>query len=56
MLDDALSRLSPATAADVLAVAELPDDVRGYEEIKRANVARVRARAAELAQRLAARS
>jgi indolepyruvate ferredoxin oxidoreductase len=35
----------PETA---LAVAELPDMVRGYEDIKLANVERFRARAAEL--------
>ena len=38
----------PDTAAVVLQIVQLPDMVRGYEEIKLANVERMRARAAEL--------
>jgi indolepyruvate ferredoxin oxidoreductase len=44
----ALSRLDATTAATVLQVAELPELVRGYEDIKLAGVKRMRARAAEL--------
>jgi indolepyruvate ferredoxin oxidoreductase len=44
----ALEHLRPETHADVVAVCELPDVVRGYEAIKLANVARYRERRAEL--------
>jgi indolepyruvate ferredoxin oxidoreductase len=44
----ALSRLNASTAATVLEIAELPELVRGYEDIKLAGVKRMRARAAEL--------
>jgi indolepyruvate ferredoxin oxidoreductase len=44
LVETAVSR----DAATALAVAELPDMVRGYEDIKLANVERFRARAAEL--------
>jgi indolepyruvate ferredoxin oxidoreductase len=44
----ALERLTPATVDDVVAVAELPDVVRGYEEIKLRNVARFRERGSQL--------
>ena len=44
----AVARLEPMNAAVVMQVLELPDMVRGYEQIKLANVARMRARAAEL--------
>jgi len=54
MLDRALARLEPATAPTVLALAELPDVVRGYEDIKLGNVARFRADAEALLARLAA--
>ncbi|ADB54015.1 indolepyruvate ferredoxin oxidoreductase family protein [Conexibacter woesei] len=48
LVEDALARLSPATLPTAVAVAELPDLVRGYEQIKLDGVARFRARAAEL--------
>ena len=32
----------------IVKLAEVPDQIRGYESIKEANVERVRARAAEL--------
>jgi indolepyruvate ferredoxin oxidoreductase len=48
----ALSRLDPATAATVLEIAQLPELVRGYEEIKLAGVARMRTRATELIEAL----
>jgi indolepyruvate ferredoxin oxidoreductase len=44
----ALQRLDAGTAELVVAVAELPDLVRGYEQIKLAGVARMRRRAEEL--------
>lgn len=42
----ALEHLRPETAAQVVALAELPDVVRGYEDIKLAGVATYRERAA----------
>ncbi|HET9093474.1 MAG TPA: indolepyruvate ferredoxin oxidoreductase family protein [Solirubrobacteraceae bacterium] len=48
----ALDRLTPGTAATVLQILTLPDLVRGYEEIKLANVRRMRERAAELEAQL----
>ena len=53
LVEEALARLSPATLPTALAVAELPDLVRGYEQIKLDGVARFRARAAELRATLA---
>ena len=47
-----LEHLTQPTADTVLAVAELPDLVRGYEAIKERNVARFRARARELLEQL----
>ena len=44
-----MHRLTAANHAQIVAIAELPDMVRGYEEIKLANVAAYRA---ELAARL----
>jgi indolepyruvate ferredoxin oxidoreductase len=48
----ALDRLTPNTASVVLQIVQLPDMVRGYEEIKLANVERMRARSAELLEQL----
>jgi indolepyruvate ferredoxin oxidoreductase len=48
----AIDGLVPATAAVVLQIVQLPDMVRGYEEIKLANVERMRARAQELLAQL----
>ena len=48
MAGAALADLRPVTAAVVLQILQLPDMVRGYEEIKLANVERMRSRAAEL--------
>jgi indolepyruvate ferredoxin oxidoreductase len=50
----ALGHLSEDTVPVVAAIAALPDLVRGYESIKEANVARYRARLAELEDELAA--
>jgi indolepyruvate ferredoxin oxidoreductase len=52
----ALERLDADNVAAVVEVAELPDLVRGYEQIKLHNIARMRGRAAELAARLEARA
>ncbi|HST39872.1 MAG TPA: indolepyruvate ferredoxin oxidoreductase family protein, partial [Conexibacter sp.] len=48
LVDGALARLTPATLALALEAAELPELVRGYEEIKLRGVTRFRARAQEL--------
>ncbi|CAB4876439.1 unannotated protein [freshwater metagenome] len=48
----ALERLTPANASAVTELAALPDVVRGYEDLKLANVERFRARAAELSAEL----
>ena len=48
LLGQALAQLTPANHAAVVAIATLPDGIRGYEQIKEANVAQVRARAATL--------
>ena len=52
LMATALSRLDAATAATVLEIAELPDLVRGYEQIKLDGVKRMRARAVELIAQL----
>ncbi len=49
----AIEHLAPETVADVVAVAELPDMVRGYEEIKLDGVERFRAQAPQLLEQLA---
>ncbi|HEY6758184.1 MAG TPA: indolepyruvate ferredoxin oxidoreductase family protein [Baekduia sp.] len=53
LVDRALERLTPVTHATVAEIADLPDVVRGYEDIKLANVERFRASAAELEDQLA---
>jgi indolepyruvate ferredoxin oxidoreductase len=53
LVDRSLDRLTPVTHAVVAEIAELPDVVRGYEEIKLASVERFRVRAAELEEQLA---
>jgi indolepyruvate ferredoxin oxidoreductase len=50
----AVDGLRPSTAATVMQVVQLPDIVRGYEQIKIANVERMRTRAHELAEQLQA--
>jgi indolepyruvate ferredoxin oxidoreductase len=52
LVDKALEHLGPETVATVARIADLPDIVRGYEDIKLANVDTFRARAAELLQEL----
>jgi indolepyruvate ferredoxin oxidoreductase len=53
LLESALARLTADTYAEVVELARLPDEIRGYEEIKLNNVALVRQRSAELLERLA---
>jgi indolepyruvate ferredoxin oxidoreductase len=52
LVETALARLTPETHDVAAALAALPDEVRGFEEIKLGNVERFRARAAELIARL----
>jgi indolepyruvate ferredoxin oxidoreductase len=49
---EALAHLTPQTHATALELLELPDVVRGYEEIKLRNVALYRKRAEPLRRRL----
>jgi indolepyruvate ferredoxin oxidoreductase len=52
LVDETLKRLSPETHALAVELCELPDVIRGYEEIKLRNVERFRGRAEELRERL----
>jgi indolepyruvate ferredoxin oxidoreductase len=52
LVERALEKLDESTYELVLAVASLPDEIRGYEGIKLAAVGRFRQRAAELMARL----
>jgi indolepyruvate ferredoxin oxidoreductase len=54
LVRSALRWLTPGTQEDVAALTALPDLIRGYEEIKLANVERYRAAAAEALAALAA--
>ena len=47
-----LPRLSAGTLPALVALAELPDMVRGYEDVKLANVARFRSALAEAVREL----
>ena len=49
---EALARLTPETHATVVELRELPDVIRGYEDIKLKSVKRFRERATVLAERL----
>jgi indolepyruvate ferredoxin oxidoreductase len=48
LVDAAFSRIQPDAIEEVIAIAELPDMIRGYEEVKRGNIERFRAEAATL--------
>jgi indolepyruvate ferredoxin oxidoreductase len=50
MIRDEIARLSPASYGRAVAVAELPDLIRGYEEIKLANVEKYHAELAKLSE------
>ncbi len=52
LIERALATLSPQTHAGAVALAELPDQIRGYEQIKLANVAKFREQAAAIADRV----
>ena len=53
LVRDALAQLTPALHGVVAELADLPDVIRGYEDIKLRNVERFRARAAELREQIA---
>jgi len=53
LVSRSLDRLTPVTHGVVADIADLPDVVRGYEDIKLANVERFRAAALELEEQLA---
>ena len=52
LLNQAMPRLRPLSTATVLALAELPDMIRGYEEVKARNAAQARTRAVQLIESL----
>jgi indolepyruvate ferredoxin oxidoreductase len=52
MIADALAHLTPELHATAVELLELPDVIRGYEEIKLRNVALFRTRAKPLLKRL----
>ncbi|HLI29216.1 MAG TPA: DUF6537 domain-containing protein, partial [Chloroflexota bacterium] len=54
LVGEVLARLSPATHAVAVEIATLPDQIRGYEQIKERNIEAARRRAAELLERLRA--
>ncbi len=51
LVEAALARLTPETHDAVVAIAELPDEIRGFEQIKLDNVERFRAKAAQALSR-----
>ena len=48
----ALVRLTPITHDAAVALAELPDEIRGYEQVKLDNVTRFREKAKQLTAQL----
>jgi indolepyruvate ferredoxin oxidoreductase len=52
LLETALVRLTPVTHGAAVALAELPDEIRGYEHIKLEGVARFRDKAKQLTAQL----
>jgi len=52
LLETALVRLTPVTHETARALAELPDEIRGYEHIKLESVARFRDKAKQLMAQL----
>jgi indolepyruvate ferredoxin oxidoreductase len=52
LVETALARLTPETHDVAVAVAALPDEIRGFEEVKLGNVQRFRDKAAALIARL----
>jgi indolepyruvate ferredoxin oxidoreductase len=51
-VERALEKLGPDSHDAAVALADLPDMIRGYEEIKLGNITQFRRRAAELSARL----
>jgi indolepyruvate ferredoxin oxidoreductase len=51
-IETALVRLTPITHDTAVALAELPDEIRGYEQVKLDNVARFREKAKQLTAQL----
>jgi indolepyruvate ferredoxin oxidoreductase len=54
LVDDALRGLTPETHQSAVELASLPDQIRGYEEIKLRNLERARESATALRQRMSA--
>jgi indolepyruvate ferredoxin oxidoreductase len=54
VLDEIVSRLTPATHATAVELAALPLEIRGFGHIKEANLRRAKAKEAELLGRLRA--
>ena len=54
LVDEAIERLTPDTHATPLELLELPDVIRGYEEIKLRNIVLFRKRADVILKRLRA--
>ena len=52
MVETALARLSPETHDLAVKIGELPDEVRGYEDVKLENVKRFRETARQLLAQL----
>ena len=52
LVDRSLARLTPVTHTTIAQIADLPDVIRGYEEIKLRNVALFRVRAKALRKRV----
>jgi indolepyruvate ferredoxin oxidoreductase len=48
LLDQALPALRPANAEVVAQIVRLPEQIRGYEDVKSRNAAKARERAADL--------
>ncbi len=48
MISDLITRLTPANLATAVALAELPDEIRGYGYVKDGNVVKAEAKKAEL--------
>ena len=54
LIESALDRLDPETYPVIVEIAQLPDQIRGYEEIKLGNVEAVTAQAEKLLERISA--
>jgi len=52
LIETVLAKLAPANHDDAVAVAQLPDEIRGYEQIKLDSVKRFRDSATKLVSQL----